>query len=106
MPIPFIRCLPGGKRVLNEISRAPAIELKAAEFIDHAGRFLTEIRKDEKVYLMAIIDLAEGCTMVAEEVCDNGPELLEAVDRLVTAAYLRIPIKILTPANKNLEIVK
>lgn len=115
MPVPFIRCLPGGKRALNEIARDPAIELKAAEFIDHAGRYLIEIVPAEgtlgenpatTVHLMAIIDKADGCQKVAEEYCDNGPSLPEAVDRLVTESVKYIPIRLLMPANKNLEIVK
>jgi hypothetical protein len=106
MPVPFIRCLPGGKRVLNEIARDPAVELKAAEFIDHAGRFLTEIRTDGLVHLMAIIDKADGCIEVAHKSCENGPELLDAVDALIEEAYPHIPIKLFVPANKNLEIVK
>lgn len=97
--IPFVRQNPSGKRSLQEIARGRAVETKAAEFIDHAGRFLIEILKDGRVHLMAIIDLAGGCTKVAEEFCANGPELPEAVDRLVIAAYPHIPIKILVPAN-------
>lgn len=115
MAIPFVRCLPGGKRVLNEISRDPSVELKAAEFIDHAGRFLIEIVPAEgtvgeapktQVHLMAIIDKAEGCTKVAERFCPNGPGLLNEVDALVEEAYPHIPIRLFVPANKNLEIVK
>lgn len=99
MPIPFIRQNPSGRRSLQQITRGRKIEDKAAEFIDHAGRFLIEIVPDGRVHLMAIIDLAEGCTKVAEEYCANGPELPETVDRLVIAAHPFIPIRILTPAN-------
>lgn len=120
MPIPFIRKYPNGRRGLQEIPRDPVIEQKAAEFIDHAGRFLIEIvppsqvPKDPndpagqtQVHLMAIIDLAEGCTKVSEKFCPNGPELGEAVDQLVEEAYPKIPLPLMCiPANKNLEIVK
>lgn len=99
MSIPFIRHFPSGRRGAQEIARSPKIETKAAEFIDHAGRFLIEILPDGKVHLMAIIDLAEGCTKVADEICANGPDLMEAVDRLIETAHPRIPIRILVPAN-------
>jgi hypothetical protein len=116
MPIPFIRKFPNGRRGLVEIARDPVIEQKAAEFIDHAGRFLIEIIPAEgtvgeepqtQVHLMAIIDLADGCTKVSEKFCANGPELGAAVDELVEEAYPRIPLpRMCIPANKNLEIVK
>lgn len=99
MSIPFVRQYPSGRRGLQEVLRDPKIELHAAEFIDHAGRFLIEILPDGRAHLMAIIDLAQGCTRVAEETCANGPDLMDAVDRLVEAAYPRIPIRILVPAN-------
>jgi len=105
MPIPFIRQNPNGKRSLQQIDRSPDIETKAAEFIDHAGRYLVEIVPAEgdnpgtKVHLMAIIDKAEGCVKVAEELVENGPELLKAVDRLVAESVKHIPIRILVPAN-------
>lgn len=99
--------LPSGARVLNEISRPASIELKAAEFIDHAGRFLTEIRTDGKAHFMAIIDKAEGCTEVAHLSCDNGPEIPTTVDQLILEAHKHIPLpRLYIPANKNLEIVK
>lgn len=90
---------PSGRRSAQEITRGRAVETKAAEFIDHAGRFLIEILKDGRVHLMAIIDLAQGCTQVAEEFCPNGPELPDAVDKLVNAAHPHIPIRVLVPAN-------
>lgn len=99
MPIPFIRMNPSGQRSLQQISRSIPIEEKAAEFIDAAGRYLTEIRTDGKVHLMAIIDKAGGCKEVAHETCDNGPDLPEAVDRLVKESVKHIPIRILVPAN-------
>lgn len=99
MPVPFIRMNPSGKRSLQQIDRGSIVETKAAEFIDHEGRFLIEILKDGQVHLMAIIDLAAGCTKVAEEFCPNGPELPDAVDRLVTEAVKHIPIRVLVPAN-------
>lgn len=106
MPIPFIRKYPNGRRGLQEIARDPAIESLAAEFIDHAGRYLCEIMPEGKSHLMAIIDKADGCVKVADELVDNGPELLEAVDRLITESVKHIPIRLFVPANKNFELVK
>lgn len=106
MAIPFIRKFPSGRRGLQEVLRDPQIELKAAEFIDHAGRYLIEVLPDGKVHLMAIIDLAEGCKLVAEETAPNGPELLEATDRLIIESNKHIPIPLYRAEKPALTLVR
>lgn len=97
---------PGGKRLLSQIDRGPEVEKLACEFIACAGRYLIEIRQDGKVHLMAIIDKAEGCTEVAHEAVENGPELPKAVDRLIRESVKYIPLRSFVPANSNnMELV-
>lgn len=107
MTIPFIRGLPNGRRGLQEIARSAPIETKARKFIAHDGRFLVEIQPDERVKLMAIIDVDAGAKEVATEYSPNGPELLDAVDRLVEAAAEKIPLgtraRLLVPAPANAD---
>ena len=91
MTIPFIRKLPNGRRSLQEITRPDEIELLGQRFIAHDGRYLIEIQTDLKVHLTAIIDIDGEVQAVATETCDNGPELLEAVDRLVRVSEEKIP---------------
>lgn len=108
MPVPFIRQYPNGRRKAETIIRGREVERLAAEFIDCAGRYLIEIQRDGDVKLMAIIDLQGGCTEVATEIVENGPALLEVVDRLVRASVKNIPLRTLAaPANQNglLELV-
>lgn len=111
MTIPFIRCFPGGGRGLQEITRSPKIEALARKFIAHDGRFLIEILKDTTVSLIAIIDVNGKAKDVARESCPNGPDLPKAVDRLIRAAVLQIPLnnpaRLLAPAqhaNGNLAL--
>lgn len=108
--MPFVRMMPNGRRVLNEIARSPKIEALAQRFVAHDGRFLIEILKDSTVSLIAIIDVDGKATDVARETCANGPELPKAVDRLIKAADLKIPltnrVRLLAPANANMGLAR
>jgi hypothetical protein len=88
--IPFIHPLPNGNRGVIQISRDPAIEGLAKDFLEANGRYLLEIQPDETVKLMAIIDMKDGATEVATEVSRNGIELCRAVDRLVEKSYAKM----------------
>ncbi|MDE2104682.1 MAG: hypothetical protein KGL39_46025 [Patescibacteria group bacterium] len=104
MAVPFIRGFPNGRRSLQEVLRSPDIQLKANEFIAHNGRYLIHITKDDRVDLIAIIDVDGEAKDVAQESTVNGPELLEAVDRLVLESVKHIPNDarlraIMAPAN-------
>lgn len=93
MTIPFIQGFEDGSRVGRQIPRHIAIEKLAAEFIGASGRYLLEVLPDGQIKLMAIIDTAQGCTEVATEISDNGPDLPQAVDRLIMESVLHIPFR-------------
>lgn len=95
--IPFIRKLPDGRRVLQEIVRPAHIEAMAHDFIQAGGRFLSEITEAGNVHLMALIDRPNGPQVVADELVDNGTEVPAAVDRLIAEANLFLPPSIMVP---------
>lgn len=81
--IPFIRQYPGTRRGLTEISCFPAIEDLAREFIAQGGKYLIEILPSQQVRVVACL-LANGCQVdIVEETVENGPELLNAVNRII-----------------------
>ena len=86
MTIPFIRVFPNGRNGLTEITRSADIEALAHRFIAHDGRYLIMIAEDGAVKLAAVVLVDGEPDGVAAESCGNGPELLEAVDRLVRAS--------------------
>lgn len=84
MPIPFIRVFPNGRNGLTEVIRPREIEALACRFIATGGRYLITIDPDGTVKLAAAVLRADGePEEAASETCENGPQLLMAVDRLV-----------------------
>ncbi len=92
--IPFIRNFPNGRRALQQVARHPDIEAKATHFISFGGQFHIAIEEDGDVTLTANLPkdrLPLTCGIstaerenVETETSFNGPELLDAVDRIVT----------------------
>lgn len=84
MPIPFVRQLPTGRRVMSEVSLFPAIEDQAREFIAMGGRYLIEILPSTKVRVVACW-LNDGKQVdIEERVVPNGPELTAAINDLIS----------------------
>lgn len=84
--IPFIRVFPNGANKLQEIERSPEIEKLAALFIEREGRFLIRIDDKGRVNLAAaIMDEGEPWDAALAD-CDNGPEMLDAIDKMVHEA--------------------
>lgn len=86
MSIPFIRQLPE-RRVLQQIDCAPEIELVGREFIANGGRYLIEVLpklSGPNVRVVACLLSPEGQQLdVVEETVENGPELVNAVNRVI-----------------------
>lgn len=81
--IPFICDYPAPRgRVLREILRS-GVQLAADTFIAAGGRYLLEIVEGGKIHLMAVMPDGYEGRKVAEETCGNGPELMDAIDKLV-----------------------
>lgn len=93
MTIPFTRfVLPNGRREQTEIKRGPDIELKAEWLLGLGYKFEIEVLTTGHVHMDCSHPTLEVLDdpVVANEVCPNGPEVLDAVDRMVTAAHLAV----------------
>ncbi len=85
--IPFIRAYPSGERVLQTIDRGPAIYAMAIKFIARGGRYLCAMMADNHIELVAGMEASDGSLIkVAHETSGNGPELADAVDKLVKSS--------------------
>ena len=88
--VPFIQWLPNGKSVGRLIDRGEEIGLLADRFMDRGGRFSFVIGLGGIGQLVAGFPVKGGSkgemVVVAEETVQDGPAVLEAVDRLVRAS--------------------
>jgi hypothetical protein len=99
MTIPFQRkgppspLFPDGQVTITEVVRPAEIEALAGRFIAHNGAYLIAKISDARVMLSAArIDpvFPEDVLELAEEECANGPELMDAVDRLVRTSIAEL----------------
>lgn len=87
MAIPFTQYLrPDDRRVAISIERDPEIEELARRFISAGGWYEAEHLATGHVSLTACLERPEGDNDIAIEVVPNGPEVPNAVDRLVRAS--------------------
>lgn len=87
MTIPFMQYLrPHGETSSVTIDRPADIEKLAHEFMIRGGRYEAEILTTGEVSLTAVMDDDD----IAIEVCVNGPDVVEAVDRLVRGSVAQI----------------
>jgi hypothetical protein len=88
MPIPFTQyLLPNGKTKKIQISLDLETEDLANQFIEAGGCFEAEMLTDYKtVSLTACFVVDDEMQDIASEVIENGPEVPEAVKRLVESA--------------------
>lgn len=83
MSIPFTQYLrPDGEKRDESIDRPAEIETRAGKLIVEGVRFEAEVLRTGEISLEALL----GDESLASEVVLNGPEVLEAVDRLVQGA--------------------
>lgn len=79
--------LPDGRRRITEIERSDDIEAMAKHFIDSGGRFESELLSDlQTVSLTAVHKINDEDDDIAIVICKNGPDIPEAVDKLVLKA--------------------
>lgn len=76
---------PNGKREIVEIVRSPEIEIKAKALIAKGFRFEIE-NKDGTIWATCINHSTEQS---ADRMCENGPQVPEQIDDLITLAYFR-----------------
>ncbi len=91
MSLPFVRQYPGGRRVLSEVSLFPAIENLGQYFIASGGKYLCEILPNGQARLAACLLIEGEQRDVEVEVVDNGPMLMDAVNRLVGNSVTHVP---------------
>lgn len=85
--VPFTRVYPDGSTRLQSIDRPRDIVFKARRFCLYGGEFGVALLDDGRVSLCAAwTNQAGDRPPVALERTSNGPEMLDAIDRLVRAA--------------------
>lgn len=77
----------------KSIRRAPSVEAAAERFIAQGGRYRVTILPDDTLHFAATVDFDEAdnhgqplVRILAAETAPNGPEHLDAVDRVVLAS--------------------
>src|SRR5512139_3356597 len=88
--IPFIRAFPNGRQQVQTIRRPIGIHLLACQFLTRGGRYLIAAHGDGTVELVAATAGQGELCKLAEERVENGPALIDAVDRLVRASVERL----------------
>ena len=87
MSIPFVQFLmPDGRQKPKFIDRPPEIEAMAAAVIESGLRFEVEMLSDYRTVSLTVADPVEGVDLFIE-LAPNGPEMLDAVDKLVRDAH-------------------
>lgn len=86
--IPFTQyLLPDGRTRQETIDRPADIEEMARKVMAVGGRFEAEILRTGHVSFEVVKDNGGETETVAIKICDNGPNVLAAVDKLVTDAH-------------------
>jgi len=89
MPIPFTQFMrPDGRKHPVTIERPPDIETLAKAIMQAGCRFEIEVLQTGAVSMEIVTDVPDPDlrNVVAIEICPNGPQVPEAVDRLVKSA--------------------
>jgi len=84
MSIPFTQyLLPDGHQRPTSVKRPPDIEELAKKFIASGGKYECEALTTGEVSLTAVMTIEGEPQDIAQQICPNGPSVLEAVDKLV-----------------------
>lgn len=84
MTIQFTRVFPNGRNALVEIDgRSAEVEALAQRFIKSGGQYLIMVKPGGTAVLAAGIFVGGEPDEAATEKAENGPALMDAVDRLV-----------------------
>jgi enoyl-CoA hydratase/carnithine racemase len=87
--IPFTQYLmPDGERRKQFFDRPPEVETKAKRLIASGAVFESEVLTTGLVSLTC--ELLDEEETLAHEICAKGPDVLDAIDRLVNRAYERM----------------
>ncbi len=90
MSIPFTQYFrPSGRPRPQSIDRPAGIERMAETVLQAGSRFEAEVLPNGLVHL----DVCKDDEQLTNELVPNGPEVLDAVDRLVQSAYAKVCAK-------------
>ena len=103
MSLPFVRQFPDGKRVLSDVTCLPQVEMLGREFIAAGGRYVCEILLNGQARIAACVQIDGDQEDVEVEVCENGPPLAAAVDRLVRASWKHIGPEMMAEQAKDYD---
>ncbi len=84
---------PDGRQVEREFACHETLEVRAKALIDKGLRFECEVLMDGTVSLTCEGSNSDEDGPVAIELCKNGPDVPEAITKLVTDAEQSLPIK-------------
>ena len=89
LEVPVILRRPNGEESLFALVRSKRIYWKACAFIARGGRFAGTIDANDDVHLVALVwhDGIQDWAVLAEETVRNGPNLADALDRLVVKSF-------------------
>lgn len=90
MPIPFVRQFPNGRRALSEFSASPEVEELGRKFIALGGAYVCEILPSGYARIAACVQRKGKQVDVEQDACENGPPLVDAVERLVRASVKHV----------------
>jgi hypothetical protein len=93
MSIAFVRIFPQDRKGLQEITRSAEIERMAHRFIANGGRYVCEVLKTGEACFTALLpDRTGEFQDVAHGKCENGQELLDLIDELVTKSVSHLEV--------------
>jgi len=78
---------PNGIKQAVEIKRPKAVEEMADKIIEAGGEFEVEVLSTGTISLEVVREKDGDMETLSAEICDNGPAVLIAVDKLVKAAF-------------------
>ena len=89
LEVPVILRRPNGEESLFSLVRSKRIYWKACAFIAKGGRYAGTIDANDDVHLVALVwhELLTDWVVLAEETVRNGPNLADALDRLVVKSF-------------------
>jgi hypothetical protein len=92
--IPFIRSFANGTTRLTTVDRGEELYGLACQFIAAGGRYMVMKMDDGAVELVAALGNGAGNepTGVACETTEDGPPMLDAIDRLVRDSVARLDV--------------
>jgi hypothetical protein len=102
--IPFVRQYPSGRLGFQEVERPQSIEAKAMAFLNAGGTYFSFLTPEGKAQITAVI--GDSGKPVAQELSENGPELLEAIDRLIEESAKHTPIAPVEIQRPALRLIK